>query len=416
MTGIVRRSSPAAHTLFILLFSFLAFLLAAGAAAQPDGKALFDANCKQCHTTTEQKLIGPGLKGIEQRRGMDWLIPWVKNSQAMIKAGDEYGVALFNQFNKVVMPSQALSDEEITAVFAYVKEEGAKADAAVAVAPGVPAAADEPKGSPWTLAFVFLVLLVLGIILQRVKKGLERAVLVREGKPLPAPLPAKKAAKRWIRGNKKLIAVAFLVLTAWGSYKGWYALAGIGIQQGYAPDQPIQFSHKVHAGQDKIDCKYCHSAAEKSKTAGIPPAGLCMNCHRYIQEGPLTGKEEIAKIYAALDFDPATGQYGPDQKPIQWVRVHNLPDLAYFNHSQHVAVAGLACQTCHGPVEEMDVVKQFSPLTMGWCIECHRTTEVNMEGNGYYDEFHKKLIEEKGPDAKITVEAIGGTECIRCHY
>jgi hypothetical protein len=141
-----------------------------------------------------------------------------------------------------------------------------------------------------------------------------------------------------------------------------------------------------------------------------------MNCHRYIQEGPLTGKEEIAKIYAALDFDPATGQYGPNQKPVQWVRVHNLPDLAYFNHSQHVAVAGIECQSCHGPVEEMDVLRQHAPLTMGWCIQCHRDTEVNMEGNGYYEEFHKKLVEQHGADAKITVETIGGTECIRCHY
>jgi len=410
--GILRGKNPA--TLFLLIAVFL-FLPAVSVVAQPDGKALFDANCKQCHTTTEANLIGPGLQGIDQRRDMDWLIPWVKNSQAMIKSGDDYAVALFDKFKKVVMPSQSLSDEEITAVFAYVKAEGEKVAEVKGPVPGEAAKAEE-KGGPWTLILVFFALLGLALILNRVKRGLEHAVLAKEGKPIPEKLAPKVATKRWIRGNKKLIAVLLLVLTAWSSYKGWYALAGIGIQQGYEPDQPIRFSHKIHAGQDKIDCKYCHSSAEKSKTAGIPSASVCMNCHRYIQEGPVTGKTEIAKIYAALDYDPASGEYGPNKKPIQWVRIHNLPDLAYFNHSQHVAVAKLACQTCHGPVEEMDVVKQFSKLTMGWCIDCHRTTEVNMADNGYYTEFHKKLVEMHGADAKITVESIGGTECIRCHY
>ncbi len=415
MTGLTERSLTAYCRTFVITLT--CFLFAGPLSAQPDGKALFDANCKQCHTVTEQKMIGPGLQGIGQRRDMEWLIPWVKNSQAMIKAGDEYGAALAAEYNNLVMPAIALSDEEIVAIFDFVKEEEARAAAAQAAAPVAQAGeAAEEKGGPWTLLTVFLVLLVLAAILNRVKKGLENALLAKEGKKIPESLPAGKATKRWIRGNKKLIAIMVLLLFAWGSYKGWYALAAIGIHQDYAPEQPIKFSHKLHAGQDKIDCQYCHSGASKGKTAGIPSVSQCMNCHNYIQEGPVYGKEEIAKIYAALDFDPATGEYGDNPSPVQWVRVHNLPDLAYFNHAQHVNVAKIECQTCHGPVEEMDVLKQFSALTMGWCIDCHRKTEVDMAGNGYYDGFHQKLQEMHGPDAKFTVEDIGGTECIRCHY
>ncbi len=412
MTGNQRRKPAGAgissFLIFFCLFHTQLF-------AQPDGKKLFDDNCKQCHTTTEARLIGPGLKGVSDRHDEAWLIPWVKNSQAMIKAGDEMAVKLFNEYNKVVMPSQNLKDDDIKAIFAYVKAEGAKAPAQAAATGAGEVKVEEGSGQ-WMWMLAFVILLLLAVVLNRIKKGLHKAILIKEGKPVPEPVPGKIAAKRWIRGNKKLIAVLLIVITAWGSYKGWYALAGIGIQQGYEPDQPIKFSHKIHAGQDKIDCKYCHSSAEKSKTAGIPTANVCMNCHKYIQEGPITGKEEISKIYAALDFDPATGNYGSNPKPIQWVRIHNLPDLAYFNHSQHVKVAKIECQTCHGPVEEMDVVKQFSNLTMGWCIDCHRTTEVKMDENGYYTDFHKKLVEIHGEKAKITVETIGGTECIRCHY
>jgi hypothetical protein len=141
-----------------------------------------------------------------------------------------------------------------------------------------------------------------------------------------------------------------------------------------------------------------------------------MNCHKGIKEGTLTGTTEISKIYAALDYNPETQTYGPNPKPIKWTRVHNLPDFAYFNHSQHVKVGGVMCQTCHGPVEEMTVAKQFAPLTMSWCINCHRETEVKMAGNHYYDKYHKYLSNKYGADAKITVEKIGGTECGRCHY
>jgi len=143
---------------------------------------------------------------------------------------------------------------------------------------------------------------------------------------------------------------------------------------------------------------------------------VCMNCHKYVQEGPKYGKDEIAKIYKAVGWDKDKQTYTGKTKPIQWVRIHNLPDLAYFNHAQHVKVGKVECQTCHGEVEKMEEMKQASPLTMGWCINCHRQTEVKMEGNGYYNELHEKLKKQYGPDAKLTVDKIGGLECARCHY
>lgn len=403
--GRLRKIIPATTAILFLFLNFQSL-------GQPNGEALFKANCTQCHSAGDNKVIGPGLKGVHERKEMEWLIKWTKNSQAVIKSGDEYAVKLFNDYKKVVMPAQNLKDEEIVAIFDYVKS----VKPPPTPPPPPPGETTAEKGGNGVLWTVVIILFLLVVVLGRVSKGLEKAVLVKEGKPIPIPVEGKQAAKNWIRGNKKLIAVILLVLFAWSSYKGWYALAGIGIQQEYEPDQPIKFSHKLHAGQDKIDCKYCHSGAEKGKTAGIPSANVCMNCHKYIQEGPNFGKDEISKIYAALDYDPGTGNYGQNPKPLQWVRVHNLPDLAYFNHAQHVTVGKIECQTCHGPVEEMETLKQFSPLTMGWCIDCHRKTEVKMEGNPYYDDYHKKLMEKYGPEAKITVDKIGGTECARCHY
>jgi hypothetical protein len=314
------------------------------------------------------------------------------------------------------MPSFALADDEIKAIFAYIKAEGEAVAAAPAAGAGAPGAAPAEPGIPWVMWTVILTMVVLYMVLGKVKTGLERALRTKQGIPEPAQVAPKQASKNWIRGNKKLIAVMMVILLFWGSVKGWYALAGIGIQQDYAPEQPIKFSHKLHAGQNGISCVYCHSGAEKSRHANIPSPNVCMNCHKYVQQGPVYGTTEIAKIYEALDYDPNTGVYGPNPKPVQWIRVHNLPDLAYFNHAQHTVVGGIECQTCHGPVQEMDVVKQFSPLTMGWCIQCHRDTEVNMAGNGYYTELHEKLKQLYGAEAKLTVDKIGGLECARCHY
>lgn len=182
----------------------------------------------------------------------------------------------------------------------------------------------------------------------------------------------------------------------------------IGRQENYAPLQPVKFSHKVHAGNNRIDCEYCHNLAERSKSAGIPPTSLCLNCHSLVVEGTRSGKFEIAKVRNAVEAGT----------PIRWIKVHNLPDYVFFSHAQHVKVGKLECSECHGPVEEMDVVYQYSDLSMGWCLDCHRTRKVDFEGNAYYselfEEYHNKLKE--GIMDSVLVKDIGGTNCMRCHY
>jgi len=211
---------------------------------------------------------------------------------------------------------------------------------------------------------------------------------------------------------------SILAVIALGYYTVGSATA-LGRQQGYQPAQPIKFSHKLHAGVQQIECQYCHSGAAKGKSAVIPSANVCMNCHKGVTEGPEHGKTEIAKIYKAVGWNPEKNEYIKDYKeqPIEWVRIHNLPDHVYFNHAQHVTAGKQECQTCHGPIEEMEVVEQHSSLGMGWCINCHRQTEVDFRGNDYYsvyEQFHKDLKDEK--INKVTVEDIGGTECQKCHY
>ena len=192
----------------------------------------------------------------------------------------------------------------------------------------------------------------------------------------------------------------------------------LGRSQGYTPDQPIKFSHVIHAGQNQIDCQYCHTGAEKSKHAYIPSATVCMNCHKYVQEGPQYGEKEINKIYEASGWNKEEGKYTEPAKPIKWVKIHNLPEHVYFNHAQHVKVGKIACETCHGNVAEMEVVQQFAPLSMGWCVNCHRETKVQFKDNEYYettyDRYHNDL--ESNARNGVTVKDIGGEECQKCHY
>ena len=198
----------------------------------------------------------------------------------------------------------------------------------------------------------------------------------------------------------------------------------VGVDQGYEPVQPIHYSHRIHAGTNAIDCKYCHSSARVSKHSGIPSLNVCMNCHKQIaQVAPETlaeGKEygvdydaEIKKLYDAVGWDGSA--YTGESYPVRWIRIHNLPDFVYFNHSQHVTVAGVECQTCHGPIQEMEVVAQHAPLTMGWCINCHRETNVKVKDNAYYTKIHEQLSKKYGVE-ELTAAQMGGLECGKCHY
>lgn len=406
---------------------FLAFSINAATVNAQDAAKLFKANCASCHKPSDQKLVGPGLKGVRARG--NWaddakLIAWVKNSVAYLSTGDAYANKLFEDYGKSVMTSQNLSDAEILAVVDWADKGGDAPATAAAPTDGAKAdgAGGESSSSNYSLilGIVGLILLVLVVVLNSVNKSLQALVNEKKG-IVDEPAPDRGLFgnfRHWASHNKKIVAILGLIAVIWVLKQGWDGLMGIGVYQGYAPEQPIKFSHKLHAGDNKIACVYCHSGVEKSKHANIPSANVCMNCHMYIQEGPNYGKEEISKIYAALDYNPETRQYGKNQKPIKWVRVHSLPDHAYFNHSQHVAVGKIECTECHGAIDSMEVVKQHAPLTMGWCIDCHRKTEVDYKDNKYYGELHKQFVNDskykKGD--KFTIGSIGGLECSKCHY
>lgn len=393
-----------------------------------EGQTLFKSKCTTCHAVSK-KVVGPALAGMSERHPEEWLVSWIRNSQAMIAAGDETAVRLFEENNKLVMTSFTdLSEDQIKNIIAYVKDDEAKAAAGPAEGAGGAAGAAKSEGAN-TMMIVGLIgiaalAIAIIVVLNRVIRSLEK-IIANNQAAIEAAEAANadyqenrlaKFAKAFLK-NKKLVGFTVLLLVVLLSFAGWNTMWNIGVHQGYEPVQPIKFSHQIHAGANQIDCQYCHGGAFKSKNASIPSANVCMNCHNTVTgsdhyDGELS--PEIAKIYKAVDFDPETRTYGDNPKPIEWVRVHNLPDFAYFNHSQHVVVAGVECQTCHGPVETMEEIYQYSPLTMKWCVECHKTTEVNSD-NAYYDQLiqaHEKL--KKGE--KMTAAMIGGLECGKCHY
>jgi len=386
------------------------FTLSIKAFSQADGAKIYKQNCTACHVLGETKLIGPGLKGITEKRDKEWLKKWINNSSELIASGDADAIAIFEEYNKVAMTNFYFSDDEFEALFSYLENPPVEEAAVVAQ---TTVTAEEGIAVSTQLMIVALILLTFIFILTSVKNSLKESL----GQETETVSEAIKSNILLFLSNtfNKLFVVLFVAIII---LKFVYdAMMGVGVTTNYQPEQPIAFSHKIHAGDNGIDCNYCHVSARKSKHSSIPSANVCMNCHASIVEGSIAGTTELQKIYDAVGYDPDSRTYieGYEQKPIEWVRIHNLPDLSYFNHSQHVTVGQLECQECHGAIEEMDVVKQHSELTMGWCIECHRETEVKMEGNDYYTSMHEKM-KEKYAGEKITVDKIGGLECGKCHY
>ncbi|MEM6812896.1 MAG: cytochrome c3 family protein [Bacteroidota bacterium] len=379
------------------------------------GEANYKANCTQCHQIWEVKL-GPALNGVYERRSIEWLNAWIKNSQALIASGDEQAVALWEEYQPTVMPAYPFTDEQVMELIAYIKAEteaGPPKEEVVVAEGGGGQGSGDSVSSSYLIAIIVILIVVLILALAALSVAIRTLVNYLKEKDLDEDqeeiVSQSFSFGDFVKSNSFLGTVVFIVtiIILKTLIDGAFT---IGVQQGYQPTQPIAFSHKLHAGQYEIDCQYCHTGVRKSKSANIPSPNICMNCHTQIK----TESEEIQKIYAAIDYDPNSKTYGEDTKPIEWVRVHNLPDLAYFNHSQHVNVAELECQTCHGPIEEMEVVYQYSTLTMGWCINCHRETELNTKGNEYYDKL-VKLHSEQSKDP-MKVEDIGGLECAKCHY
>jgi len=371
------------------------------------GENLFKQNCTQCHAINEV-VVGPALKGISKRRKMDWISAFVKNSQKVIKGGDPYATALYDKFNKTEMPPfPQFSDDDIKGIVAYIEtaqEAAAPAEGGAEAATGKEG--EQKAGNDYStlilslvIVVLVLVLLMLVVFLSVIKKYLkDKESALSEGDKY---LVNQKFDLGAVFKSRGFITIVILIFLAVGVRSCWTGLLSVGVDQNYAPKQPIPFSHKQHVGEYNIECGYCHTGVYKGKQAGIPSVNICMNCHNSIKKGPRFGDEAIKQVITAWETNA----------PIKWVRVHNLPDLAYFNHSQHTVVGNIPCEKCHGPIGEMEVVKQYSPLTMGWCINCHRETAVNGKGNEYYDKLYAA---HNGKT--ITVAEMGGLECSKCHY
>jgi cytochrome c551/c552 len=392
---------------------------------------LFNANCAACHQL-DKKMTGPALRNVEEKivaEGLDraWIYEWIRNSAGLIKSGDAYANKIYNEFGGAAMsPFPQLSNEDIDNILAYtaeVKEEAPAAAVASGATTNAPAATGGITNELILGALgILFVLLALGLFV--VNKTLRRFANAQNIE-LPEATKRMPLWQAFVKNQFLMLVLAIFLLLA-SAYFVYGYMMQIGVDQGYQPVQPIHYSHKIHAGDNGIDCKYCHSSARTSKHSGIPSLNVCMNCHKSIYEvAPETQTEgaaigvdynaEIKKLYNAVGWDDTEQKYTGESQPVKWVRIHNLPDFVYFNHSQHVTVAGVECQTCHGPIQEMEVVSQFAPLTMGWCIDCHRTTDVKIQDNAYYTKIHEALAKKYNKE-KLTVAEMGGLECGKCHY
>lgn len=459
----------------LLAFSSLLFVGTSSAAPTVDaGKTLFQNQCAACHNKNmKDDLTGPALGGTEERWAaypQEDLYNWIRNSQSMIASGHPRAVELWNQYKPTVMNSFAtFTDEDIASVLLYINDQFTKVPAAPVAGQGGSATGAPAKPANYVYYFLFAVLAIVVYILARVINNLRVLVAKEDG----IELPPQKTLLQTLT-SKGVIGFLIFALVVLGGYTTVNNGIAFGRQQGYAPEQPIKFSHATHAGIQGIDCQYCHDSARRSKHASIPGSNTCMNCHKAIEKGTLYGTQELTKVFASIGYDPMTDKYVEnydklsneeikaiytkwigdsymkdnalttlDRKgertveeqweeiessltnelkesvagPIEWTRIHMLPDHVYFNHAQHVSIGKLECQQCHGKAEEMDVLYQYAPLSMGWCINCHRETEVKFTGNEYYksyQQYHDALA--KGEKTRITVEDIGGLECQKCHY
>ena len=411
---------------FLLLFSSSFSAMAQDAvdvARQKEGRKLYNNLCASCHKL-DRKLIGPALAGVTERRENDWLKAWIKNNAALRASGDRDAIAIFNEYNGSVMSAfPQLSDSQIDDILYYTDV----GDPEPVVAQGAVVASGSQKEAPEWLIYILAAIIVSAFL---IIAALLKTISELKGAPkTPGSLATLKEVWAGLKQNTFLHVVGTIFLLLVSAYVGFGTLFSIGVDQGYQPVQPIAFSHKIHAGENKVDCQYCHSSAKHSKHSGIPSVNVCMNCHKNIAEvaegteveynGVILRKneldKEIQKIYDAAGWDVENLEYTGETKPIKWIRIHNLPDHVNFVHAQHVTVAGVDCKQCHGPVEEMDEMYQYSPLTMGWCIDCHRETNVDLKGNPYYEKIHKQLAEKYGTK-EVTIAQLGGLECGKCHH
>jgi mono/diheme cytochrome c family protein len=388
-----------------------------------DGEALYNQNCKSCHKPLED-FMGPALQGARAREPKpDWVYQWVGHTTTMVET-DSYAKALKARMGGTQMtPFPQLSHDQIKSILDWA--DAYKAPVAT-TGGGENGTTSGGEDNSLLYGVLTLVLALIALILLQVNSSLKKLSDEKEGIRRGEPVPFYR--------NKTYLMLLVLILFCVAGYYLINAAIGLGRLKGYKPEQPIFYSHKVHAGTNQISCLYCHGGAQDSKSANIPSVNICMNCHKAIKEykgdpiyredgKQVDGTAEIHKLYSYAGWNPTTKTYDQPGHPIEWVRIHSLPDHVYFNHSQHVKVGKQQCQTCHGPIQEMPQVYQFSELSMGWCINCHRTTKVDFynpkdsTGNKYYsifEKFHNDI--EDGKLDSVTVEKMGGTECQKCHY
>lgn len=423
---IIRRVRKSAY-----LIAALSVLIVSSTQAQDvaEGRKIFKDKCASCHAL-DRNSTGPALQPKMEERDEAYLIKWINNAPAFIASGDPTAVEASKFSPAEMTPFPTLTEAQIKSIIAYVKEGEPKKAGEEQVA----AAPEEVSGfSIAGVIAVIIISIIILVVLGRAVKMLERLILQKQGIELVEEenVPLSVGLGRLFKNKKFVFFVILCLVISLGSF-GWMGMWNTGVHTGYQPVQPIKFSHELHAGVNQIECQYCHSGAYKSKHATIPSVNVCMNCHKSVQARDNYNGEispEIQKIYNAIGYDEASMTYDKSkEKPVEWVRIHNLPDFAYFNHSQHVVVGedairkekGLqpnepVCFACHGPVNTMEEVYQFSPLTMKWCINCHKSAEISGKDNAFYAnviEAHEKI--KKGE--KITPAALGGLECGKCHY
>jgi len=427
-------------------FTVLIFLVAMPVKAQ-DGKSLFKANCASCHKAIKNST-GPMLQGAKARWAAageaDAIYKWVKDPVGLANSGTSPYAIQISEYSPTAMTAQGhLTNDEIDAILDYadsVKPVEKKGGDAVV--------AEEEEEGGNALLWVIILIVVFGVVIfaaRGVRKQLAYVVAEKDGVEVEVNKSVKTKLGEWIVRNWKFTLIIFLIAVVTGGADLMRRGFEVGVFEDYEPSQPINYSHKLHAGEMGIDCKYCHSSAEKSKHAGIPSVNVCMNCHENVVESDyrLGSTENIAKIHAAAGYDSETKKYTGETSPIVWNKAHNLPDHVFFSHKQHVNsnTANIDCKQCHGNVptyglgrvsttEEINqlagtdgIIPLTKPLlTMGWCLECHNEKSVDLTKSEYYKELHSRLgsrpdfLRKISEDDKITVRELGGWECAKCHY
>lgn len=429
--------------LFFILFHSIIFAIDNKNQGNPEhGATLFKKECTACHSINlSEKLIGPALNNITKKRNRTWLHLWIKNNQALRKSGDKDAISIYKEYNGIEMNNFLhLSKNDIDDILTFIEH------------PIIPKQKNNiviNTNQENTINELFKIILIGFIILTifLIIILIKICILIKTINNLDLTNYKSDIFKiiniiKHIIYYKSIIYILLFITSLVSIYSIWDFLMNLDINKGYKPIQPIYFSHKIHSGINKIDCQYCHSTAKYSKIAGIPSANICMNCHttikeykgEYIEKGKNKSfyDQEIKKLYQAVGWNSETMTFSKNIHPIKWIKIHNMPDFVYFDHSQHIVIGesaikknnnvDIVCTACHGNVKNMDEIEMANNFTMQWCIDCHRTIEINHQNNYYKHYFDKtihkflKINKHNNKETKITLEKIGGIECGKCHY